>query len=73
MLVLRRGLPVLGGDGPAVMLVDAALPGPGVDHGLDGEGHAGLESEVVAVPEMKNLGLLVELAADAVTAVVADN
>ena len=73
VLVLRRGLPVLGGDRPAVVLVDAALPGSGVDHGLDGEGHAGLEGEVVAVPEMQHLGLLVELAADAVTAVVADN
>ena len=73
VLVLSGGLTVLSGYCPAVVLVDAALPGSGVDHGLDGEGHAGLEDEVVAVPEMQDLRLLVELTADAVPAVVADN
>src|SRR4030088_1697916 len=59
---------VLRDDGPAVgELADARLAG--IDHRLDGEGHAGLERHAgggLAVVE--HLGLLVKLAPDAVAA-----
>src|SRR5439155_15299473 len=59
---------ILGDDGPAVgELADAWLAG--VDHRLDGEGHARLQAQPGLRPSVvEHLRLLVELAADAVPA-----
>src|SRR5690349_10243243 len=71
MLPLRREAVVLGDDGPAVgELADRRLAG--IDHRLDSEGHTGLEGEPGArLAVVQDLRLLMELAADAVTAELA--
>src|SRR5438270_3175814 len=58
-------------DGPAVgELADVALAG--IDHGLDGESHAGHELQALAGPPvMQDLRFLVEALADAVAAELA--
>src|SRR5688572_2811650 len=71
VLPLRRQAVVLGHHGPAVgELPDLGLAG--VDHRLDGEGHARLQREADAAPAVvEDLRLFVELPADAVPAELA--
>ena len=64
---------VAGLDGPAIGL-DLGAVLAGVDHGLNGEGHAFLENQSgVRLAVVQYLRLLMELHANAVTAVVADH
>src|SRR5205807_6369448 len=68
MFPLRRKAVVGGHDGPAIGQTANAGPA-GIDHRLDRENHSRLQLESrPGPPVMQNLRLLVELAADAVTA-----
>src|SRR2546421_11787048 len=71
VLPLRRQAVVLGDDGPAVdQLSDPGLAG--VDHRLDGEGHARFQGQTRSgLAVMQHLWLLVEFSADAVAAELA--
>ena len=70
MLPLGRQGAVPGDHGPAVRQ-HLHLAFAGVDHGFDGEAHARLQHDAVAgVAVVQDLGILVELAADAVAAVL---
>src|SRR6202047_3500125 len=62
-----------GNRGPAV-LEDADFRAAGVDHGLDGQNHAGLEARAFAgVAEVGDLGVLVHGATDSVADELADD
>src|SRR5687768_7469389 len=66
VLEVGAGLAVSGDGGPAVA-EDVHFGHAHVDHGFDGENHARLETELdLAVVEVGDLGLFVELLADAV-------
>jgi hypothetical protein len=62
---------VLGHDGPAIaQFLD--IPAPGVEHGLDGDGHAGLEPvQCAGFAVMQHLGFFVKVPANAVAAKLA--
>ena len=64
---------VFGDDGPAVAkLLDLSLAG--IDHGLNGEGHARLNDfQCAGSAVVQNLGLFVELFADAVPTKLSHN
>lgn len=67
MLVVGAGLAVQGDHRPLVF-ENARLGGSQVDHGLDGESHAGLETRTFALfAVVRHLGLFVELSADTMT------
>ena len=73
MLEMGGRFAIRGHDGPFIG-EDAGLFGTHVDHGLDGDGHAGLEAGSVAFfAVVGHLGLFVELAADAVADEFAHN
>jgi len=73
VLEVGGGFAVFGDDGPAVF-EDADGGDAGVDHRLDGEGHAGHEGGGFAAgTEVGDLGFLVEAAADAVADEFADD
>src|SRR4051794_29785105 len=64
---------VAGDDGPAVVEL-LGLVGAQGEHGLDGDGHAGLQAGALAgLAEVGQEGLHVHLGADAVAAVVGDD
>src|SRR2546422_7470733 len=71
VLPLRRQAVVLGHDGPAVgQLADRRLAG--IDHRLDGEGHARFQRQPGrGLAVMQDLRLLMELAADSMAAELA--
>src|SRR5215475_6842954 len=71
MLPLRGEAMVLGDNGPAVgELADARLAG--IDHRLDGEGHARLQPQTgLRAAIVQHLRLFVEFAADAMAAELA--
>ena len=72
VLPLRRQAAVLGDDGPAVVAKLLDLAPAGVDHGLDGEHHAGLELfERAGAAIVQHLGFFVEYLANAVAAELA--
>ena len=67
VLEMRGGLAV-GGDGGPFVRKDADFFGSQIDHGLDGEGHAGFEFWAdAAFSKIRNLGIFVKAAADAVS------
>src|SRR5262249_61041609 len=70
---VARRRPDAGDGGPAVgqaLQVGAAE----IDHGLDGEQHAGLEYHALAAPpDMDDIGLVMEQPAEPVAAEVANN
>src|SRR4029077_11597060 len=71
MLELCRQRTVAGHRGPAVGQ-DLHMRLAEIDHGLDGEEHAGLQRHALAGPaDMNDVGLVVEHAAQAVAAEVA--
>ncbi len=62
------------GDGGPAVLEDTDFGTAGVDHGLDGEDHAGLEAGALACgAEVGDLGVFVHGAADAVADELADD
>ena len=70
MLELRRQLAILGHGGPLVV-EDAGIGGSFVDHWLDGEDDADLETATrVRHAEVQKLGLFVKSPADSVPAVL---
>jgi hypothetical protein len=63
---------VLGDDGPAVVAELLHVAAAGVDHRLDGEGHAGHQFfQRAGLAVVQHLRLFVEVAADAVAAELA--
>ena len=73
VLVVRRGQPIVGDDCPAVGQGVAPVGAKG-DHRLDGDDHAGLQTDAAAATAVvADLGVLVHDAADAVSDVVADH
>ena len=68
------GEAAVAGDGGPVVFEDFDVGAAGVDHGLDGEEHAGFEHGAFAfAAEMQDIGGGVEFAADAVAAEIADH
>ena len=58
----------VGGDGGPLVRKDADFFGSQIDHGLDGEGHAGFEFWAdAAFSKIRNLGIFVKAATDAVS------
>lgn len=71
VLVVRREGAVEGHDGPTVVQY-TDIASSGVDHRLDGDGHAGDEPGIGARGDIiRNLRILVHLESDSVTAVLA--
>lgn len=67
VLEMRGGLAVGGNGGPLVRK-DADFFGSQIDHGLDGEGHAGFEFWAdAAFSKIGNLGIFVKAATDAMS------
>ena len=63
---LGARLSVHGAGGPAVLGIDVAGSGAGVDHRLDGEGHAGSKRDVHLVVMVGNLRGFMEVDTGAV-------
>ncbi len=71
MLPLGRQAPVSRGDSPAVTAGEFGMPGAGINHGFNSEGHSFFYRQPrVRLPVMQHLGLLVKYLADSVTAVL---
>ena len=64
---LGTGFVISGAGGPVIGGIDDGGADAGVDHGLDGKGHAGGKGDVDVVIVMRDLGGFVEVDADAMS------
>lgn len=72
MFPLGRQAMICGDNGPAIAQW-SDIPPPGIDHGFDGENHAGFEAQAAAFfAVMEDLRFFVKVTPDAVTTKLAD-